>query len=362
MRLLTSRSRCLLAANVLVGTAGSPEALGFFTGDPERYDNRLLFSTLAAAPGVLRLADFDGAQPAPVRRRGRPVHGGARAPVLGGDGRRPPRDLAPRGRARAPAQGDGPQAQPEARRPPHGDARRRRRPPPRGHPRPRRRRRLPHHRAQPLGQPLPPRDVARGAQRAHRAAGDAPRDAHRRGRHAHREPRVAGPPRRPARRGGGQHGEHPRRRRRRGPEPPRAREPVQRAQQRAPPAQGRAPRGARGPGAGRAGEGARLLRVAPQPLARLAPARHRRPEGPARPRPGRPGRQGGPPLDAHPHGEVGGRRAVALGRPLRRPPPRGLARAPRQDRPQGRPARPRPLRGARRVDPRALRRERPPAD
>lgn len=61
MRLLTSRSRCLLAANVLVGTAGSPEALGFFTGDPERYDNRLLFSTLAAAPGVLRLADFDGA-------------------------------------------------------------------------------------------------------------------------------------------------------------------------------------------------------------------------------------------------------------------------------------------------------------
>jgi len=59
MRLLTSRSRCLLAANVLVGSAGSPEALGFFTGDPERYDNRLLFSTEAAAPGVLRLADFD---------------------------------------------------------------------------------------------------------------------------------------------------------------------------------------------------------------------------------------------------------------------------------------------------------------
>ncbi len=61
MRLLTARSRCLLAANVLVGSAGSPEALGFFTGDPERYDNRLLFSTLAEAPGVLRLADFDGA-------------------------------------------------------------------------------------------------------------------------------------------------------------------------------------------------------------------------------------------------------------------------------------------------------------
>jgi hypothetical protein len=61
MRLLASRCRCLLAANVLVGTAGSPEALGFFTGDPDRFDNRLLFSTLAAAPGVLRLADFDGA-------------------------------------------------------------------------------------------------------------------------------------------------------------------------------------------------------------------------------------------------------------------------------------------------------------
>ena len=60
MRLLTSRCRCLVAANVLVGSAGSPEALGFFTGDPERYDNRLLFSTLAAAPGVLLLNDFDG--------------------------------------------------------------------------------------------------------------------------------------------------------------------------------------------------------------------------------------------------------------------------------------------------------------
>lgn len=59
MRLVTARSRCLLAANVLVGSAGSPDALGFFTGDSEKYDNRLLFSTLASAPGVLLLSDFD---------------------------------------------------------------------------------------------------------------------------------------------------------------------------------------------------------------------------------------------------------------------------------------------------------------
>jgi hypothetical protein len=58
MRGLNARCRCLLAANVLVGSAGSPEALTFFTGDPERFDNRLLFSTHQAQEGVLLLRDF----------------------------------------------------------------------------------------------------------------------------------------------------------------------------------------------------------------------------------------------------------------------------------------------------------------
>ncbi len=58
MRRLNARCRCTLAVNVLVGSAGSPEALTFFTGDPERFDNRLLFSTDAASAGVLRLGDF----------------------------------------------------------------------------------------------------------------------------------------------------------------------------------------------------------------------------------------------------------------------------------------------------------------
>jgi hypothetical protein len=58
MRSLTARCRCSLAANVLVGSAGSPDALTFFTGDPERFDNRLLFSTERASEGVLRLRDF----------------------------------------------------------------------------------------------------------------------------------------------------------------------------------------------------------------------------------------------------------------------------------------------------------------
>ena len=49
----------MLAANVLVGSSGSPEALTFFTGDPERFENRLLFSTEAATPGVLLLGSFD---------------------------------------------------------------------------------------------------------------------------------------------------------------------------------------------------------------------------------------------------------------------------------------------------------------
>lgn len=60
MKLLSGRCGCLLAANVLVGSAGSPDALTFFTGDTERYDNRLLFSTVAASEGVLKLSDFDG--------------------------------------------------------------------------------------------------------------------------------------------------------------------------------------------------------------------------------------------------------------------------------------------------------------
>jgi hypothetical protein len=61
MRRITSRCTCLLAANVLVAAAGSPEALAFFTGDTEKFDNRLLFSTEAAAPGVLLLKEFDAA-------------------------------------------------------------------------------------------------------------------------------------------------------------------------------------------------------------------------------------------------------------------------------------------------------------
>ncbi|MES2642885.1 MAG: hypothetical protein V4850_25600 [Myxococcota bacterium] len=62
MRRITSRCTCLLAANVLVASAGSPEALAFFTGDTEKFDNRLLFSTEAAAPGVLLLKEFDAAR------------------------------------------------------------------------------------------------------------------------------------------------------------------------------------------------------------------------------------------------------------------------------------------------------------
>ena len=58
MRKVNARCRCVLAANVLVGSAGSPEALTFFTGDPERFDNRLLFSTEKASEGVLLLRDF----------------------------------------------------------------------------------------------------------------------------------------------------------------------------------------------------------------------------------------------------------------------------------------------------------------
>jgi len=59
MRSLNGRCRCVLAANVLVGSAGSPEALTFFTGDPDRFDNRLLFSTERASEGILLLRDFN---------------------------------------------------------------------------------------------------------------------------------------------------------------------------------------------------------------------------------------------------------------------------------------------------------------
>jgi len=59
MHRITARCRCFLAANVLVGSVGSPEALTFFSGDLEKYDNRLLFSTQASANGVLLLRDFE---------------------------------------------------------------------------------------------------------------------------------------------------------------------------------------------------------------------------------------------------------------------------------------------------------------
>jgi 2'-5' RNA ligase len=67
MMKLTSRCRCQLAANVLVGSSGSPDALRFFTGDPERFEARLLLSTVKAAPGVLLLRDFKGADLASAR-------------------------------------------------------------------------------------------------------------------------------------------------------------------------------------------------------------------------------------------------------------------------------------------------------
>ena len=57
MRRLNARCRNQLAANVLVGSAGSPAALTFFTGDPDRYDSRLLFSTVRASEGVLKLGE-----------------------------------------------------------------------------------------------------------------------------------------------------------------------------------------------------------------------------------------------------------------------------------------------------------------
>ncbi len=56
---LTSRCRCQVAANVLVGSNGSPEALHFFTGDASAFADRLLFSTQQAAEGVLHLQQFD---------------------------------------------------------------------------------------------------------------------------------------------------------------------------------------------------------------------------------------------------------------------------------------------------------------
>ncbi|MBU1899592.1 2'-5' RNA ligase family protein [Myxococcota bacterium] len=55
---LTSRCRCRLAVNVLVGSYGSPDALFFFTGDPDAFTARILFSTVKADEGVLKLQDF----------------------------------------------------------------------------------------------------------------------------------------------------------------------------------------------------------------------------------------------------------------------------------------------------------------
>jgi hypothetical protein len=59
MRRITTRCRCKLVANVLVGSNGSPSALHFFTGDPDAFDARLLLSTVAPSQGVLLLADLD---------------------------------------------------------------------------------------------------------------------------------------------------------------------------------------------------------------------------------------------------------------------------------------------------------------
>lgn len=59
MRSVISVCRPVLAANVLVGSAGSPLALSFFTGEPDRFEALLLFSTDKASDGVLRLRDFD---------------------------------------------------------------------------------------------------------------------------------------------------------------------------------------------------------------------------------------------------------------------------------------------------------------
>lgn len=59
MRSVISVCRPVLAANVLVGSAGSPLALSFFTGEPDRFEALLLFSTNGASEGVLRLQDFD---------------------------------------------------------------------------------------------------------------------------------------------------------------------------------------------------------------------------------------------------------------------------------------------------------------
>jgi len=60
MMRITARCRCLLAANLLVGSYGSPEALHFFTGDSDAFDNRLLFTTAPQTPeGVIAFDDFD---------------------------------------------------------------------------------------------------------------------------------------------------------------------------------------------------------------------------------------------------------------------------------------------------------------
>lgn len=65
---ITARCRCILTANLLVGSYGSPEALLFFTGDADAFDGRLLFSTAGTErPGVL---DFDGFDPRTIELPG----------------------------------------------------------------------------------------------------------------------------------------------------------------------------------------------------------------------------------------------------------------------------------------------------
>ena len=56
---LSTRCRGRLAVNLLVGSYGSPDALFFFTGDPDAFQSRILFSTTKASEGVLKLQNFD---------------------------------------------------------------------------------------------------------------------------------------------------------------------------------------------------------------------------------------------------------------------------------------------------------------
>ncbi len=59
MTRITTRCRCKLVANVLVGSSGSPSALHFFTGDADAFDARILLSTVKPSEGVLLLDSLD---------------------------------------------------------------------------------------------------------------------------------------------------------------------------------------------------------------------------------------------------------------------------------------------------------------